>query len=678
MKKLNKPDSEMLRIRAEELLKKEEPINQPISQPTNLTEQKMLKLIHELEVHQIELELQNDELLRIRTDAQIAADKYNHLFDFAPCGYFTLTKESLILELNLHGSKMLNLGRMFLINKPLSLFISYSSKSVFNLFLEKTFSTHVQQSCELSISNYGGLPIYVQLTAIVTQNADHCLATMVDITERNLIAAKLQKSETRFKNMFDHNNAIMFLIEPVTGKIIDANNAAQKYYGYSKTKLLAMFIHDINYVSAEQTKIELEKPFTTDQNYFIFTHRLATGEERTVEVNSTQIDYQNNPILFSIVHDITDQKLAEEKLNLEYAFRNSIELSLSCGIAIADKFGRQTYVNPAFCKLVGWTAEELTGQTAPYLYWPADQIQIINKAFEDTLSNNAPKEGFELVFINKNSDRFPVQLIITPFSDGTQIFGWIANVTDITHRKQVQEEIKQKNDALQKLNSDKNRFIHLLAHDLRNPMLSITGFSSLLAKNVRSYDIEKTVNYVSSINDASKRMFNLLEDILKWALTQSEHKIFKPKQTNLTLICNEVVGLLNIVASTKNIGIAYTETEGINVYADNDMLKAILRNLISNAIKFSNSLGQINISAIQNETNVSITVSDNGIGMIPETMNKLFDLTQIHSSQGTDGEKGTGLGLILCQEFVERHSGKIWVQSQFGIGSEFSFELPNE
>ena len=513
-----------------------------------------------------------------------------------------------------------------------------------------------------------------------------CLVTAVDITERKLAEERLHQSEIKFRTVADYTYDWEYW-KGINDRFIYISPSCERITGYKPEEfmqnplLIKSIIHpdDAEAYESHYQKSHFPGNFNNPEEMEFRIIKKDGSIAYIGHICQHVLDSNGNNLGLRVSNrEITKRKLVEEKLHLQYAFSNSIELSNSTGIAIADKFGQQTYVNPAFCKLVGWTKEELTGQIAPYRYWPPDQMQIINKAFEDTISNNAPKEGFELVFMNKNSDRFPVQIIITPFSDGTEIFGWIANVTAITHRKQVQEEIKQKNEALQKLNSDKNRFIHILAHDLRNPMLSITGFSSLLAKNVRSYDIEKTVNYVSSINDASKRMFNLLEDILKWALTQSEHKIFKPKQTNLTLICNEVVGLLNIVASTKNIGIAYTETERINVYADNDMLKAILRNLISNAIKFSNPLGQINISANQNETNVSITVSDNGIGMIPETMNKLFDLTQIHSSQGTDGEKGTGLGLILCQEFVERHSGKIWVQSQFGLGSEFSFELPNE
>ena len=512
-----------------------------------------------------------------------------------------------------------------------------------------------------------------------------CLVTAVDITERKLAEERLHQSEIKFRTVADYTYDWEYW-KGINDRFIYISPSCERITGYKPEEfmqnplLIKSIIHpdDAEAYESHYQKSHFPGNFNNPEEMEFRIIKKDGSIAYIGHICQHVLDSNGNNLGLRVSNrEITKRKLVEEKLHLQYAFSNSIELSNSTGIAIADKFGQQTYVNPAFCKLVGWTKEELTGQIAPYRYWPPDQMQIINKAFEDTISNNAPKEGFELVFMNKNSDRFPVQIIITPFSDGTEIFGWIANVTDITHHKQVQEEIKQKNEALQKLNSDKNRFMHILAHDLRNPLLNITGFLALLKKNIRIYDIEKIEEYITTANNASKKMFALLEDILKWAFAHSDQSKFTPTQINLSSVCHEVVEISNISAAAKNLSISYAETANICVFADSDMLKAILRNLLTNAIKFSNQNGSINIKAEQTETEVIITVSDFGIGIAPNKLINLFDLTQIHSSPGTEGEKGTGLGLLLCKEFVERHGGKIYAQSTVGKGSDFVFGLPN-
>ena len=161
-----------------------------------------------------------------------------------------------------------------------------------------------------------------------------------------------------------------------------------------------------------------------------------------------------------------------------------------------------------------------------------------------------------------------------------------------------------------------------------------------------------------------------------YTLSQSGKLPFEPKEFNLNHSCNGVVELLKPNANYKNITITSLEAENIMVYADINMLNTILRNLISNAIKFTNNGGNINIYAQQNSSDVIISVSDNGIGIAPEIVTNLFDIKQVHSSKGTNNEKGTGLGILLCKEFVEQHGGKIWVESELGKGSEFKFTLP--
>jgi signal transduction histidine kinase len=234
------------------------------------------------------------------------------------------------------------------------------------------------------------------------------------------------------------------------------------------------------------------------------------------------------------------------------------------------------------------------------------------------------------------------------------------------------KELKQ----LLQLNSDKSRFISILAHDLRSPFNGLLCLSEVLMEDIHNLDIDEIEKIVNDINKSAKTSFKLLEDILKWATTHSGQIPFKRQMVSFADLCSGITEIFNHGIKEKKITVSYLKTDGINIFADIDMIKTVLRNLVSNAIKFTNNRGLININAKQIDSNVTISVSDNGIGIAPEGLAKLFDIAQFISTEGTAGETGTGLGLLLCKEFVEKHGGRIWVESEVGKGSDFKFTLP--
>jgi signal transduction histidine kinase len=227
-----------------------------------------------------------------------------------------------------------------------------------------------------------------------------------------------------------------------------------------------------------------------------------------------------------------------------------------------------------------------------------------------------------------------------------------------------------------RLNADKDIFISVLAHDLRGPFNALLGLSNLLTENIRQYNIDEIENLVNHIKNSAQNTYILLEDILMWVRTQTGKIAFEPQKFRFADICKNILEILKPSANAKNITINYSAPEEINVFADIDMLKTVLRNLISNAIKFTNKNGAININSEENSGNLTISVSDNGIGITPDNLAKLFDISKVHPTKGTAEEKGTGLGLLLCKEFVEKHGGKIWVESEYGKGSKFKFTMP--
>ena len=253
---------------------------------------------------------------------------------------------------------------------------------------------------------------------------------------------------------------------------------------------------------------------------------------------------------------------------------------------------------------------------------------------------------------------------------------WTGTLDDITVRKQTEEDIKSKNAELQKLIADKDYFMSILAHDLKTPFNSILGFLDLLVNNLHTYDINEIERQITYVNESALRAYHLLEDILLWAMSQSGKLPFEPKEINFKISCDKVVEMLKPNADNKSITIINVEEEKVIVFADTNMLNTIMRNIISNAIKFTGIGGIIHIYAEQNNTDVIISVSDNGTGISPKILSNLFNITKMHSTKGTANEKGTGLGLLVCKTFVEKHGGRIWVVSELGKGRAFKFTIP--
>ena len=246
--------------------------------------------------------------------------------------------------------------------------------------------------------------------------------------------------------------------------------------------------------------------------------------------------------------------------------------------------------------------------------------------------------------------------------------------TQLLHKT---KEISELNQKLNHLNNTKDKFFSIIAHDLRSPFNAIMGFSELLAEQIREKNYENIEEYADIIQNSSERTMDLLKNLLDWARLQTGKIEFKPVDFSLNDIVTETIALLNDAASQKSIQILNTINKEIKIHADPSMMGTILRNLISNAIKFSNPGGKITISTEQKENELVLLVSDNGTGISKADQLRMFKIEENFSLKGTQNETGTGLGLILCKEFIEKYEGKIWVESEEGVGSTFYFTLPD-
>lgn len=235
-------------------------------------------------------------------------------------------------------------------------------------------------------------------------------------------------------------------------------------------------------------------------------------------------------------------------------------------------------------------------------------------------------------------------------------------------------EIEQKNKELLDLNTTQTRFFSIIGHDLKQPLNSIEGLLFLLKnEKIDDPELDKIIHHLA---ESTSNTTDLLNNLLKWALSENGEMQFKPSELSIDDLVKGIVEASQYQASEKGIAISHRLDEGLTYEGDRDMLNTTLRNLVNNALKFTNSGGEVIIQTKVTEEYLNIDVVDNGIGMSPEDVASLFVIDAQVSTQGTNGEKGTGLGLVLCRSFVEQHGGTIAVESELGVGTKFSISLP--
>jgi signal transduction histidine kinase len=235
-------------------------------------------------------------------------------------------------------------------------------------------------------------------------------------------------------------------------------------------------------------------------------------------------------------------------------------------------------------------------------------------------------------------------------------------------------EYKNKLDEVKSTNA---KFLSIVAHDLRSPLTSIITLLDMLGGKFNKFSKTELEDFIHMASSSAINTLNLLDNLLAWSILQNKQKSINPNKINLCELIIYEFESFHLSADKKQITMDHSIAPGLYVTADIQMLKTIFRNLISNAIKYSNTGGAIFISATKGKQFIEIAVSDNGIGMSQNTKDKLFKIDGFHSITGTDKEKGTGLGLMFCKEFIEAHCGRIWLESEPGKGSTFRFTLPH-
>lgn len=558
MRKVGTSVSDSLRLKAEEMLR-----SKPSGADSKLQEADTLKLMHEVEVYQIELELQQEELMwaedHAKTEAaELAIEKYAELFDSAPSGYFTLSKEGKIIDLNRSGADMLGLEYLHLINSHFGTYVSTDTKPIFELFLRNIFTAIGKENCEVTLSVRGKLPVYVYITGFATEKGEQCLITVNDITGRKRAENALYDMHWRLESIIEATRVGTWEWNVQTGETVYNDEWA----------------HMIGYTLSELAPVSI-KTWET----FVHPDDLIHSAELLRRHFGGELPYYD----------------------------------IECRIKHKDG----------------------------HWIWVHDRGRVVTH---------------------------------TPGGKPLMMFG---THTDISEQKQVQGELELKNAQLVMLNAEKDKFFSIIAHDLRSPFNGLLGLTEILTEGLHDMTMEQIHHMATLIKSSASNLYGLLDNLLEWSCMQRGLTNYIPTSFLLMPIISESMVLVTGTANKKEITISYDVPEDISVVADINMLGSIIRNLVTNAVKFTPKGGKITVSAKSLPGQfIEICIRDTGIGMNEKMINNLFRLDVNTNRKGTEDEFSTGLGLMISKDFIEKLGGKLWVESDIRKGSAFHFSIP--
>jgi PAS domain S-box-containing protein len=302
----------------------------------------------------------------------------------------------------------------------------------------------------------------------------------------------------------------------------------------------------------------------------------------------------------------------------------------------------------------------------------AEYRSLLDEAMNNLVHRESPYDVEFEIIAPDTGERKCIHSLASYDSMNSVVFGVLQ---DITHRKKDEQTLRSLNNQLKELNATKDKLFSIIAHDLKSPFSGVIGLTEILCMNFGTFPPEKVKMYLEEILSTTKNSLIFLDNLLVWAKAQTGQMEFNPDALDLATMLNEVSGIFNSQLQLKKLTVAYSGCTGARIFADRNMFQAVLRNLFSNAIKFTPEKGHIELNFRSDNDAAILTLRDNGIGMSKDAMEKLFRERYL-SSPGTNGEKGSGLGLLICREFVQRHGGELTVSSVQGKGTEFVFSLP--
>ncbi|MBE3084758.1 MAG: PAS domain S-box protein, partial [Bacteroidetes bacterium] len=636
MKKNNKSKAANLRQKAEELL-----IKKSLKTDSQLSETDILKLIHEFEVHKIELEMQNEELRLANEQAEIAAKKYTNLYDFAPSGYFILSKEGKVIDLNLSGANMLGKERSLLINSQFGFFVSNDTKPIFTLFLSKVFNSKAEESCEIILSTYGNLPMYVSLNGIVTENSEQCFVNGMNITDGKRSAELIIANK---KLVFQNDEK-----EKRAAELILANKELA-FQNDEKEKRAAELVF-ANKELAYQNK---EKGKRADE--LIILNNVLDFQNKEREKQAKELILANEAILQS-----------------EENFHRSISES-SLGIRIVSVDGETIYANKAFLDIFEFNKlEEFTSTPAINRYTPESYSQRQER--KEKRNNGIEIFDYEVSIIRKNAEIRHIKVSRKEVLWNGNKHYQLINI-DITEQKKLTIDLIAAKERAEESDRLKSAFLTNMSHEIRTPMNGILGFTELLKTPNLSSDDQQ--DFIQTIQISGARMLNTINSIVAVAKIESGLIKVEIKETNINEKIEFIYKFFKPEVETKGLQFLVKTSlpsKEVIIETDSEKVYGILTNLVKNAIKFTFE-GSIEFGYEKKGEYLEFFVKDTGVGIPKNQKDLIFERFRQGSESHNRGYEGSGLGLSIAKSYVEMLGGEIWVESEEDNGSTFYFTIP--
>ena len=500
--------------------------------------------------------------------------------------------------------------------------------------------------------------------------------------------------EERHRAMFEKNRSVQLLMDPRDGAILDANSAACTFYGYSLEQMRQMKMSAINTLPPEEILRQMETARVEQQNVFHFQHRLANGQIRDVEVHSSPIPCGGHDLIYTIIHDITDRKRAEEALRTEEARMRAITESARDAILMMDPAGNISFWNPAAERIFGYSSAEALGRNLHALLVPQRYHATHQEAFtrfRATGQGDVVGKSVELEACHKDGREISVELSLSALqlADGWHSVGILR---DITARKQAEEAMREMNLALERqtlfskemaseaqmASAAKSEFLANMSHEIRTPMNGVIGMTGLLLDTDLT---EEQRRYAQTVRSCGESLLSLINDILDFSKIEAKKLDLETLDFDLQNLLDDFAATMALRAHDKDLELLCAADPNVpsRLQGDPGRLRQILTNLAGNALKFTQQ-GEVAIRAtLESETHEDVllrfTIRDTGIGIPQDKIAQIFDKFTQADSSTTRKYGGTGLGLAISKQLSELMGGEIGVESTEGVGTEFWFTV---
>jgi len=506
-----------------------------------------------------------------------------------------------------------------------------------------------------------------------------------EIEERKHAEQALRLSEEKFKKITSSAYDAITMINN-DNKINFWNEAAFRIFGYTNeeatntdfVKLISppgkYQLYKANFENLKFAAKDLES-----SKHFEIQALRKGGQIIDLEVSISYVYIESEENFIIIARDITQKKIEAMQLARSEALLSEAEAIVHFGSWEFDLATQKITWSKELYRIYEFDPDT----TTPTLelitsIMKSDDIDILKQVGDKAVNEGIPYNiEYEIITLSGNRKILEGRGRPVYDKDG-KIIKIVGTVMDITEKKLAQIKLEQYLEELKEANATKDKFFSIIAHDLKNPFGALKNLTEILKDMYNEFSEEEKTEIISEMYNSAHKVYELLENLLTWSRSQRGKIEFQPEETNLKLIIYNSFELLKEAANKKNIKLTDATPDEFIINCDVNMITTVVRNLVSNAIKFTPEGGEIKIFTEENDQEVIVSVQDSGIGIAKEDIAKLFRIDVHHTTIGTSDEKGTGLGLILCKEFIDKHNGRIWVESEPGRGATFKFALPKK